>query len=90
MHRDHLAKKAKAAIRNFYDHADTRHLTQLQELSTELYLATGKPAAEKLWAKAAAALERLAVPSATSAPILSAKDPAKLATLVQSLLKGSA
>lgn len=85
-----MAKKAKAAIRNFYDHADTRHLTQLQELSTELYLAGGKAAADKLWAKAAASLEKLGVPESASAPILSGKDPAKLATLVQSLLKGTA
>lgn len=85
-----MAKKAKSAIRNFYDHADTRHLTQLQELSTEIYLSAGKPAADKLWTKAAAILERLKVPAATAAPILTAKDPTQLAVLVQSLLKGTA
>lgn len=88
MHRDHMTGRAKSAINRFYEHADTRNLNQLQELASELYLtAKGSPAADKLWTKAAAVLDRLKVPAATSSPALTSKDPAKLAALVQSLLK---
>jgi hypothetical protein len=83
----HFSKKAKGAINRFYEHADTRNLTQVQELVTELYLAEGA-AREKLWKKAGEVLARLGVPDAKTAPVLTAKDPKMLAELVAALQKG--
>ena len=83
----HFSKTAKKAINRFYEHADTRNLTQLQELVGEVYLAEGK-AADKLWVKAGEALAKAGVPAAQATPVVEARDAKKFAELVAALLKG--
>jgi len=83
----HYSKTAKKAINRFYEHADTRTLTLLQELVGEVYLAEGK-AADKLWAKAGEALAKAGVPAAQVASVVDARDAKKFAEMVSGLLKG--
>ncbi|MGH7244041.1 MAG: hypothetical protein ACREJD_11530 [Phycisphaerales bacterium] len=86
----HFGKKAKGAINRFYEHADTRHLTTLQEAASELYLAESAKAKDKIWAKVDVALGHLIqakfpMDPAKARAILEAKDVQKLATLVGEL-----
>ncbi len=86
----HLGKKAKGAINRFYEHADTRHLTTLQEAASELYLAESAKAKEKLWAKVDLALGHLIqakfpMDPAKARAAVESKDVQKLATLVGEL-----
>ena len=84
----HFSKTAKKAINRFYEHADTRALTLLQELVGEVYLAEGK-AAEKLWIKTGEALVKAGVPASQATPIVETRDAKKFAEVVAALLKGS-
>lgn len=86
----HFGKKAKGAINRFYEHADTRHLTTLQEAASELYLAESAKAKEKLWAKVDLALGHLIqakfpMDPAKARAVVEGKDVQKLATLVGEL-----
>jgi hypothetical protein len=85
----HYSKKAKGAINRFYEHADTRNLTQVQELVTELFLAQGA-AADKLWKKAGEVLTRLGVPADRSSSLVAARDVKGLAQIVADLAKPGA
>jgi hypothetical protein len=82
----HYSRKAKGAINRFYEHADTRNLTQAQELVTELFLAQG-PSADKLWKKAGEVLTRLGVSADRSALLVAARDVKALAQIVADLAK---
>lgn len=79
------------AINRFYEHADTRNITALQELVGELYLAEHggtQKAKDKLWQKAADALARLKVDAARAQRVTATRDPKALAELVATLTAG--
>jgi hypothetical protein len=83
----HYGKKAKGAINRFYEHADTRHLTTLQEAASELYLAESQKAKDKLWAKVDLALGHLSqgdlrVDSKKALAVVESKSVEKLAALI--------
>lgn len=82
----HFSKTAKKAINRFYEHADTRTLTQLQELVGEVFLAEGK-AADKLWTKAGDLLTKAGVPQEKAAPVIDARNAKAFAELVADALK---
>ncbi len=48
----HLSKYQEGIVRRYYEHADSRVATTLQEILSDLYLAEGKQK-DKLWARAA-------------------------------------
>lgn len=71
-------------IKNYYDNLENISLANLSELATQLYLATPKQQ-ERLWERAAGAMEKLKVPASRSQRVLEKKDPALLAQLVTEL-----
>ena len=74
-------------IKRYYNQQDTIQLQRLGELVTELYLAEGKKR-DKLWASAAAAMQKLGVPQARVDHLVAQKDPALVAKVVQELQGG--
>ena len=86
----HFGKKAKGAINRFYEHAETRHLASLQEVTSELYLAPSEKAREKLWAKVDVAFGHLIqakfpIDAVKARSVLETKNIEKLAALVGEL-----
>lgn len=47
----HLSKYQEGIVRRYYEHADNRTATTLQEILSDLYLAEGKQK-DKLWTRA--------------------------------------
>ncbi|MDX2146996.1 MAG: hypothetical protein SFZ23_05690 [Planctomycetota bacterium] len=81
-HGGHYTRFQKGAINRFYEHAETRHVSQLQELVSELFLATDAKKADKLWAKAAELLGKLKLAPGRSEAIVQTRDAKALAELV--------
>ncbi len=73
-------------IRNYYRQRDTIAVQRLGELVTDLYLAEGK-ARQRLWQRAAAALENLEVPKKQIDHVVRSDDPELLARHVQQILQ---
>lgn len=71
-------------IRNYYKNQDAIMTQKLGELVTELYLAEGK-SRDRLWKRAAAALEKLDVPPEQIEHLVASDNPTLLANLVQQL-----
>ena len=75
------------AIKRFYDNRDSIDEQKLGELVTSLYLATPKKQG-KMWERAEEMMGRLGVPESRIKHIVSKKDPAILAEVVQDLQSG--
>ena len=71
-------------IKRYYDNQDTLQLQRLAELVGELYLAEGKKT-QKLWASAAAAMQKLGVALARIDHLVKQDNPALVAELVKEL-----
>jgi len=83
-----MAKRSRyqeRAIKNYYQNRDAIMLQRLGELVTELYLAEGK-ARQRLWKRAAAALEKLDIPPDRVQHVVQSDNPGLLANLLQELL----
>lgn len=73
-------------IRNYYQNQQAIMIQRLGEIVGELYLAEGK-ARQRLWKRAAAALEKLQVPAPRIQHLVQTDNPAFLANLLQELWK---
>jgi hypothetical protein len=73
-------------IKNYYETAGGRALTNLQEIVTELYLAASEKKRKLLWERARKALETLGVKQSMIDHILSTQKPEVLAEHVKDLL----
>ena len=73
-------------IRGYYQNQDAIMLQRLGEMLTDLYLAEGK-ARQRLWKRAAGALEKLRVPAQRIDHLVRSDNPALLANLVQELME---
>ncbi len=71
-------------IKRYYDNQDTIQRQRLAELVTELYLCEGKKR-QKLWATAAAAMQKLGVPASRIDHVLQQDNPALVAQVVKEL-----
>ena len=78
----------KKVISRFYDNREQLDHQRLGELVTSLYLATGDKQKAKLWKSAEEAMTRLKVPPSRLTHVMTAKDPALLASVVEDLQKG--
>ncbi len=76
----------RRVIRNYYQNQQTIMLQRLGDLVTDLYLAEGKRRVQ-LWKRAAAAMEKLQVPSSRIKHILQSDNPSLVAEVVKELLK---
>lgn len=74
------------AIKNYYNNQEAIMLQRLGEMLTDLYLAEGK-ARQRIWDRAAGALEKLRVPKQQIEHIVSTDNPAILANAYQQLLE---
>lgn len=81
----HLTGYQRGIVKRYYEHADTLALTKLQEVVSDLFLATDPKAAAKLWASATTALEKLKVEPARIERTAGAKNLQELARLVGEL-----
>jgi hypothetical protein len=73
-------------IKDYYETAGGRALTSLQEIATELYLATSEKKRRQLWERARKALETLGVKRSMIEHIVSTGKPEVLAEHVKDLL----
>jgi hypothetical protein len=71
-------------IKRYYNNQDTIQRQRLAELVGELYLAEGKKK-ERLWAAAAAAMQKLGVPQSRIDHLLQKANPALVAEVVKEL-----
>ena len=78
----------RKVISRYYDNRDQLDHQRLGELVTNLYLATGEKQKAKLWKSAEEAMTRLKVPPSRIQHILTQKDPAILASVVEDLQRG--
>ncbi|MBA4187189.1 MAG: hypothetical protein C0467_04140 [Planctomycetaceae bacterium] len=85
---DNFTKHQQGIIKRYYQNIDQITWQKLSELVGDLYLAEGKKR-EKLWASAAAHMEKLEVPKDRIALLLAKKDPSQLAKLVEELMSGN-
>ena len=79
----------KKIIERYYDHRDDIMLARLQELVTELYLAGTERKIDRLWKRAATAIEALKVPPKLAEHILTTRDPEVLARNLKNWLEAS-
>ncbi|QOJ00310.1 MAG: hypothetical protein HRU70_07335 [Phycisphaeraceae bacterium] len=83
---EHYSSYQRKVINRFYEHADTRHLTRVQELVSEIYLSAAEGKAGKawegMWAKAGEALAKVGATPAQVARAIGSKDPKALAAVV--------
>lgn len=80
-----LSKHQQGIVNRYYQHADSRVLHKLQELVSDLYLATDEKAAAKLWKSADLALSQSGVDKAKAVKVLESKDVKALAAMVGQL-----
>jgi hypothetical protein len=71
-------------IKRYYNNQDTIQTQRLAELVGELYLAEGKKR-QKLWASAAAAMQKLGVPQSRIDHLVKQGNPALVAEVVKEL-----
>lgn len=75
-------------IKRYYNNRDQIDEQKLSELVSNLYLAESEKKKTKLWESAEALMERLDVPDSRIQHVLSGKDPAVLAAVVQDIQSG--
>jgi hypothetical protein len=71
-------------IKRYYDNTDTIQRQRLAELVGELYLAEGKKR-DRLWAAAAAAMQKLGVPQSRIDHLVQQRNAALVAEVVKEL-----
>lgn len=72
-------------VKRHYEHLDTIALNTLGELVSDLYLADSPKALEKLWKRAATALDKFPQHRVRCAQIMQSRDVEALAALTNSL-----
>jgi hypothetical protein len=83
-----FSKHQQKVIRNYYDNREGIALQRVQELVTELYLATGKKR-QKHWESVALHLGKLGVKPEVIEHLQSQDNPELVATLVKKLMEKS-
>lgn len=78
----------KKIIRRFYDNRDQNDEQQLAEVTSNLYLSTGKKLA-KLWEQTQGILERMRVPKSRIDHVMKSQNPALIAEIVKEVEAGT-
>ncbi|MCG3122638.1 MAG: hypothetical protein GIKADHBN_01030 [Phycisphaerales bacterium] len=81
----HLSRYQQGIVKRYYEHADTRVVTSLQELVSDLAVAETDAAKTRLWKRAADMLGKTAADPKRTAAIVAARDVKGLAQLVGEL-----
>ncbi len=82
---EHLSAYQQKVVRRFYEHADTRTLTALSELTSDLYLCGSEKQAEKLWKRVEGLLGKAGVAPSRLEKLTQSRDVTALAALVGEL-----
>lgn len=82
-----LSPHQRKIVERYYEHKDEIMLTRLQELVTEIYLATTEKKLDSLWKRVELAMKNLKVPAALAAHIMSQRKAETLAQHVNDWLK---
>lgn len=77
----------KKVIKSYYENLDKIALTKLQELVTEIYLASTPDKKTRLWKQVASYLKKLKIKDAIAQHILKQQDPKLLARHISDWLK---
>lgn len=77
----------QGVIKRYYDNLPEATLGKLQEMVTELYLASSEKKREQLWQRVEKAMEVMKIPKKISQHILSKRDPVILAKNLEDWLK---
>lgn len=85
---DDYSRHQQGIIKRYYRNFEDIKSGRLAELVGELYLADGKKL-ERLWKQVETTLNKLELPASRVEHILSRKDPALLAKLLEELQKSS-
>lgn len=83
----YLSKHQQGIVNRYYAHADARVMHKLQELVSDLYLASDEKSAAKLWKNVETSLGHSGLDPAKIARVLESKDVKALAALVAQLSK---
>jgi hypothetical protein len=83
----HLTKHQQGIVNRYYANLDTITLTKLQELVTEIYLASNDKARAKLWERVDTALAKTDLDALTRTKIMNQRDVKALAEMVHTLSK---
>lgn len=81
----HLSKHQQGIVKRYYRNLDTITLTKLGELVSDIALCTDPKKLDKLWERAATALDKVEVNEAAVRKALAERDVKALATIVNSL-----
>ncbi|MBC7833523.1 MAG: hypothetical protein H7Y88_00295 [Phycisphaerales bacterium] len=81
----HLSAYQQKIVKRYYEHLDSATTLKLQELVSDLYLASDAKASARLWKSARAALIKTGVEEAKIEKLASANDVKGLASLVGEL-----
>ena len=81
------SKYQQGVIKRYYDNREQIDEQRLAELVTSLFLAEGKKR-EKMWQTAREIMERMKVPQSRVDHVVSTREPAILAAVVEDLQKG--
>lgn len=83
----HLSKYQQKIVSRYYEHKDTLTTQKLQELVSDVYLASPGKEADKLWKKADAALRSAGVAPEKVDRLMASRSPEALAAIVNELAK---
>jgi hypothetical protein len=78
----YLSRHQQGIVKRYYEHADTRTLTALQEAVSDLYLASDEKSREKLWMKIEGLLTKAGANAARVAQVMQTRDVKLLAAVV--------
>jgi hypothetical protein len=78
----YLSRHQQGIVKRYYEHADTRTLTALQEAVSDLYLASDEKSREKLWTKIEGLLAKAGANAARVAQVMQTRDVKLLAAVV--------
>lgn len=81
------SKYQQKVIKRYYDNREQIDEQRLSELVTNLFLAEGKKQ-EKMWQTAEELMKRMKVPDSRVKHVVSSRDPALLAEVVQDIQNG--
>ncbi|HYE02058.1 MAG TPA: hypothetical protein VD963_02355 [Phycisphaerales bacterium] len=82
----YLSKHQQGIVRRHYQFADARTGARLQEIVSDLALATEEKTRDRLWRNAAEWLAKAGAPPERTAKVVQTRDVAALATLVGSVV----
>ena len=75
----------KGIIKRYYEHRDNLMVQKLGELASQLYVAETEKERERLWAQVQKALVNIKVPQGQIQDIMTRREPAALAQLLEKL-----